>query len=159
MQTITEEYIDSLSDEDLKSLLGSCKAVYTARQSKKIYDERQIYCELYNDSWIKLKHKFYEGDNFENQYILVHIDKVLNIYRNVYRVSRDSDEVHIDATYYEQYYIDVLDEDDVDLRHIVANKDPNSISSITFELSDVIEFVKPECVSKIIDNVIEKFKR
>lgn len=155
MQTITEEYIDSLSDEDLKSLLGSCKAVYTARQSKKIYDERQRYCELYNDSWIKLKHRFYEGDDFESQYILVHIDKV----SNVYHVNCDSDEMHIDAIYHEQYHIDVLYEDDVNLRYIVANKDPNSISSITFELSDVIEFVKPECVSKIIDNVIEKFKR
>lgn len=155
MQTITEEYIGSLSDEDLKSLLGSCKAAYTARQSKKIYDERQIYCELYNDSWIKLKHRFYEGDDFESQYILVHIDKV----SNVYRINCDSDEMHIDAIYHEQYHIDVLYEDDVTLRHIVANKDSNSISSITFELSDVIEFVKPECVSKIIDNVIEKFKR
>lgn len=73
-----------------------------------------------------------------------YIDKV----SNVYRVNSDSDEMHIDAIYHEQYYIDVLNEDDVDLRHIVANKDPNSISSITFELSDVIEFVKPECVSK-----------
>lgn len=155
MQTITEEYIGSLSDEDLKSLLGSCKAAYTARQSKKIYDERQTYCELYNDSWIKLKHRFYEGDDFESQYILVHIDKV----SNVYHVNRDSDEMHIDAIYHEQYHIDVLYEDDVTLRHIVANKDSNSISSITFELSDVIEFVKPECVSKIINNVIEKFKR
>lgn len=155
MQNITEQYINSLSDEDLKSLLGSCKATYMARQCKKIYDELQTYCELYNDSWIKLKYRFYEGNDFESQYILVHIDKVLN----VYCVNSDSNELCVDATYLEQYYIDVLDENDVDLRHIKANNDTNSVNNITFELSDVIEFVKSECVSKIIETVIDKLKR
>lgn len=156
MQSIIQQNIDidTLSDEDLQSLLDACAMESAVRKQKKLCDDKQIYCDLYDDAWLKLKFRFYEDNAFESQYMLVHIGRVLNIYST----SANNNTVTVDATYIEQYHIDVLDEDDVDLRHVKACKDPLSVNNITFETDDVIEFVKSDQVEKIVENVIDLLK-
>lgn len=154
MQDITRKQIENMSDKDLQSLLETCTEISAQRKYQKLYNERQVFCDLYENTWVKLKHKFDESDNFESQYMLVHIDKV----HNVYNTSDNKDNVTIVAEFTEQYHIDVLYEDDVELRHIKANCDPESINNITFDTSEVIEFVKSEHVKKIVNEVIDKLK-
>lgn len=154
MQDITRKQIENLSDEDLQSLLETCTEISTQRKYQKLYNERQVFCDLYADSWVKLKHRFDESDNFESQYMLVHIDKV----QNIYNTSDSKDDVTIVAKYIEQYHVDILDKDDIDLRHIKVDSDLESVNTITFDTSDVIEFVKLEQVKKIVKEAIDKLK-
>lgn len=151
MQDISRKQIENMSDEDLKSLLKTCTEISEHRKYQKLHDERQVFCDLYENAWVKLKFKFDDSDDFENRFMLVHIDKV----HNVYNIS-NADNVTIVADFIEQYHIDMFDTLEVDVRHIVANNDPESINNITFETDDVIEFVKPEQVKKIVNAVINK---
>lgn len=153
MRKITKKQIENMSDEDLKSLLETCTEISEHRKCQKLHDERQVFCDLYENAWVKLKFRFEESDNFENRFMLVHIDK----FQNMYNIS-NVDNVTVIAKFIEQYHIDMFDKHDVDVRHVVANNDPESVNTITFETNDVIEFVKPEQVKKIVNAVIDDLK-
>jgi len=158
MQDITRKQIENLSDEDLKFLLETCTEISAHRKYQKLYNDRQEFCDLYEDTWVRLKHKFDEGDNFESQYMLVYIDKIENVYNSNY----NSNCVTIVAKYIELYDVDVLDDSDIALRHTSAANvasDLEPTNTISFDTTEVIEFVNYEQVKKIVNNVIDKLKQ
>lgn len=156
MQDITRKQIENMSDEVLQTLLETCIKTVEHRKRQKSQNERyQECCDLYNDTWIKLKHDNDRLDNFEKRYLLVHIDKVEDVY------CPDSDCICVVAKYVEQYQIDTIDEYDVDISYIKVKT--NNVSefdnTIVFSVNRVFEFVRSERVKKIIESVIYKLKQ
>lgn len=156
MQDVTRTQIENMSDKNLQSLLETCKEIVANRKHQKMHDQHQIFCDLYDDAWIKLKFKFEDDVNYESKYTLVHIDKVQDVC-----CAGDDDvskRVIVKTTYFEQYHLDTLNKDDVEIRHIKANSDTTAINCITFDTTEVFEFVKPELVGKIVETAIDKLK-
>lgn len=152
MQDLDEKYLESLSDEELDKLYAAYKQVRTQRICNKDYERIDFYRELYNGSWLKLKHEFAE-ENFESQFVLVHIVDV----QNVYNMSEQKDNIIIDVKYDIQYQIDMFDENDVELRSIKTIDGDASI--VTFNSDELIEVVDSKQVENIVDSVISKLKR